>query len=150
MVLSPHEHTAGFSLPAQKVSVPEDSISPCAVLMLRDWESFSKCVEGSITDILVGDVCEVKSGTASPPAQQRRSVSQTSTCWWSLCFPFLTDMGRGMPQTTPREAISFLKLLRICQRPFPPSFVSFRDILKCCQVLTVVVQMINASWDQVG
>ena len=58
-----------LSLRTQKVSAPEESASPWTVPTLRDCEQSSRFTEGSVTDILAGDVWEVKSGTALPPVK---------------------------------------------------------------------------------
>lgn len=63
---------SSFSLPIQKVSTSEDPESPG---MLRDEGQSSRFAEGSVTDILVGDVWLVKGGTALPPVKRRNSFS---------------------------------------------------------------------------
>ena len=45
-----------LSLRTQKVSAPEESASPWTVPTLRDCEQSSRFTEGSVTDILAGDV----------------------------------------------------------------------------------------------
>lgn len=75
-----------LSLRTQKVSAPEDSVSAWTVPMLRDWEQSSRFTEGNVTDILAGDVWEVKSGTALPPV--KRETHSAKEVYLSTYMPW--------------------------------------------------------------
>lgn len=83
-----------LSLPIQKVSSSEESVSPWMVLMIGDCKQSSRFTEGSVTDILAGDIWEVKSGTALSPVRMEK-LNQVSKYILSIyvLFHFLNNPG---------------------------------------------------------
>lgn len=103
-------HEPCAASPPQKVSVPEDSATPCTELVLRDWEQSSRFTEGRVTDILAVGTCAIRSGSAEPPAQRRKAFRHWLITY--VLFSFHTVRESLKIRITYKE-MSFLKLLGI-------------------------------------
>lgn len=107
------------SLPVQKVSVPEESSSPCMELVLRGWEQSSRFAEGRVTDTLAGGMCAVKSGAVWPPAQRREVlISNTSTPWPQMPVSLQTVRRQEHKDCTQEMSFSSHSICQI-KRAFP-------------------------------